>query len=295
MKQHRRSTTAALGGAVGISFAAVFVQLAGVSPVTAAFYRAAYAVPVLAVLWFASRKQDLRPASARWLGVLAGVFLAADLTSWHAAIEEIGVGLATLVVNSQVLIVALFGWLLFGERPRKAVLVALPIMMGGLALVTGLGRTDSFGDRPLLGVGLAVMAAFFYATFLLMYRASNKQKAPASGPLLEATIGAAFGALVFGSALSSLQFEPSWPSHGWLFALALGVQVMAWLLIGYALPRLPAVETSAIILLQPVLTLVWGALLFTERPSSVQLLGAGLVLVGVAAVAISPSVKTVPV
>jgi drug/metabolite transporter (DMT)-like permease len=70
-----------------------------------------------------------------------------------------------------------------------------------------------------------------------------------------------------------------------LLALAIGAQVIAWLMIGYALPRLPAVETSTIILLQPALTMVWGAIIFSESPSSLQMAGAGLVLLGVGAVA----------
>ena len=41
----------ALVGVLSISFSAVFIRLALVSPVTATFYRGAYAVPVLALVW----------------------------------------------------------------------------------------------------------------------------------------------------------------------------------------------------------------------------------------------------
>ena len=74
----------------------------------------------------------------------------------------------------------------------------------------------------------------------------------------------------------------SWPAHGWLIALALGSQVAGWLLIGYALPRLPAVETSILLLLQPMATVLWALLLFGEDLSVVQWLGVALVLTGVA-------------
>jgi drug/metabolite transporter (DMT)-like permease len=59
------------------------------------------------------------------------------------------------------------------------------------------------------------------------------------------------------------------------------------LLIGYALPRLPAVETATIILLQPVLTMIWAVLIFSEQPSPIQWLGAALVLAGVGYVAVA--------
>jgi drug/metabolite transporter (DMT)-like permease len=63
--------------------------------------------------------------------------------------------------------------------------------------------------------------------------------------------------------------------------------VAGWLLIGYALPRLPAVETATIILLQPVLTMIWAVLIFSEQPSPIQWLGAALVMAGVGFVAVS--------
>jgi drug/metabolite transporter (DMT)-like permease len=68
------------------------------------------------------------------------------------------------------------------------------------------------------------------------------------------------------------------------------------LLIGYALPRLPAAETATIILVQPALTMFWGALIFAERPSVLHILGAVVVLVGVAYIALNQQgrVETAP-
>ncbi|MGH8874217.1 MAG: EamA family transporter, partial [Acidimicrobiia bacterium] len=147
---------AALAGAVAISFSAIFVRLAGVAPVTAAFFRTGYAVPVLALMWLARRSQDRRPARARWLGFASGLLLAADLVAFHASIDAIGAGLATLMANSQVIVVAAVGWVAFRERPSRLALMTLPMVMGGIALVSGLGSEDAYGDRPLLGVVLGV-------------------------------------------------------------------------------------------------------------------------------------------
>ena len=57
----------ALLGVLSISFSAIFVRLAAVSPVTATFYRAAYAAPILALIWFAQRASDRRSRRERWL------------------------------------------------------------------------------------------------------------------------------------------------------------------------------------------------------------------------------------
>ena len=99
-------------------------------------------------------------------------------------------------------------------------------------------------------------------------------------------------ALAIGLVWTGIELSPSWPAHGWLLALALGAQVLGWLLIGYALPRLPAAETATVILIQPALTMFWGALIFGERPSLMQIVGAIIVLGGVGAVALGRAKRT---
>ncbi len=278
---------AALTGAIMVSFSAILFAQADVDPVTGGFYRAAYALPVLLVIWLVRRSQDQRPPNRRWLAFGAGIALGLDVVLWHTSINFIGTGLATLLANSQVIIVAIAAWLLQGEEPSRRVLVAIPVVLVGVTLVSGVGQGGAFGENPLLGAGLALAAAVFYAAFLLGFRASNVEKAPPAGPLLEATAGAVLASLAVGLLGGGIAFAPTWPSHGWLLALALGAQVVAWMLIGYALPRLPAVETATIILVQPALTMIWGSLIFTERPSPLQMAGAALVLIGVAMVAVS--------
>lgn len=276
---------AALVGAVAISFSAVWFALADVEAVTGSFFRTGYALPVLFFLWWRSRHHDRRSGKARGLAAVAGILLGADFTTWHLAIEQIGTGLATLIVNTQVVVVAILAWLILGERPSRVVTVAIPVLLVGVALVSGLGQEDAFGADPVLGTVLALAAAVFYAGFLLAFRRSNRVQAPAVGSLLDATAGAFVASVLAVPLLGGLEIGPSWPTHGWLAALALGSQVFGWLAIGYALPRLPAAETSSFVLLQPVLTMVWGALIFAERPSLVQLVGAALVLGGVGMVA----------
>lgn len=276
---------AALLGAVAISFSAIFFALSDVSPITGAFYRTAYALPILALLWWRVRHQDDRSLRARLLAVGAGLMLGLDFTSWHLAIGYIGAGLATLVANSQVVIVAIFAWIVFGERPSRVLAWAIPLVLGGLILVSGVVGEESFGLDPLLGTIFSVASAFCYAGFLLAYRVSNRSQSPAVGSLLDATFGAVVVTLVISPVFGGVDLIPTWPAHGWLLALAVSSQVLGWLAIGYALPRLPAAETSTLILLQPVLTMVWGALFLTERPSAVQLFGVALVLAGVGSVA----------
>jgi drug/metabolite transporter (DMT)-like permease len=283
---------AALAGALAISFSAILYALAEVTPITGAFYRSVYALPVLFVLWWVRRHHDNRARGKRLIAFGAGLLLGLDIVMWHLSIEYIGSGLATLIANSQVVVVAVAAWLFFGERPSRQVAVAIPVVLIGVSLVSGLGRGDAFGSNPLLGTLLALVSAVFYAAFILGFRLSNEAQAPSAGPLLEATAGAALAALIAGVVGGGLVFEPAWPAHGWLLALALSSQVAGWLLIGYTLPRLPAVETATIILLQPVLTMIWAVIIFSESPSTMQLIGAALVMAGVGFVAVARARRT---
>lgn len=272
---------AALFGVVAISFSAVFVSLADVSPSTSAFFRMAYALPLLVVMTVIVRRRDTRSRKVRLMALGSGLFLAMDLSIWHWSIGLIGVGLATVLANTQVVFVGVIGWKLLGERPSRQALVMVPLILAGVALASGLGRPDAYGADPVLGTVLAIITGLLYAVFLVTFRACNREKVPSAGPLQDATFGAAVGCMLVGLLDPGFSFVPSWPAHGWLIALALGSQVVGWLLIATALPRLPALETSVLLLLQPVLAVIWGLIIFSELLSIVQWLGVLFVLGGI--------------
>ncbi len=271
----------ALAGVLSISFSAIFVRLASVSPVTATFYRAVYAVPALVLIRVLTRTRDRRTVRDRLIAVASGLILALDLDVWHASISLIGAGLGTVIANVQVVFVALAAWLLYGERPTRRMVLLVAAVLGGVALTSGLSRPDAYGARPLAGALLGVFAGLCYAAFLIVFRAANRSLAPRAGPLLDSTVGTAVGALA--SALIDPKFAlaPTWPAHLWLALLALVSQALGWWLIATALPTLPALETSVLLLGQPVFAVIWGVLIFAERLSPLQWAGTIVVLGGV--------------
>ena len=290
----------ALAGAVAISFSPVLYVYSDTNPSTGAFFRMLYALPALALLAYLVRKSDTRSSRTRWTAFGAGLILAPDMLSYHSSMIFIGIGIATLIGNSQVIIVTLASWKLFGEKPNQAILVSLPIVIIGLALISGIADTDPYGEDPVKGVVFGTMAAFFYSSFLILFRYSNRELAPSSSVQLDATAGAALGLLVLGLlplssiAIEPLELQPTWPGHGWLIVLAMLCQVAGWLAIAHALPRLPAAHVSFAVLLQPVLTLVWGyVILHQEGHSQNQVIGIFLVLAAIIAVTLYGSTSSV--
>ena len=314
----RRPVVPAVLGAACISSSAVVMRLAGSSASMTALGRCGIALPVLALLAWRERRRGTARLTWRGRGLAwaAGAFLAADLIVWSHSIADIGAGLGTVIGNLQVVIVTLLAWAVLGERPRRSLLIALPVMACGLVLVGGLTGSGAYGAHPGLGVALGIGVAALYSVYILMLRQATTHHAPPPGrtpppgnrpaagrtpppgnappagntpaerapvvdSLFQATLGATAGSVVLGLALRDFRLGPAWPALGWLALLALTSQVLGWLLITTSMPRLPAWLVSALLLIQPVGSVGLSAAFLGERPSLPQLAGVALMLAGV--------------
>jgi len=268
-------------GALCIASSGILVRLADSTPVTVAIYRCLYALPVLGfITHLESRRVGPLPVRSRNLAWIAGAFFSADLIFWHNAIDAVGAGLATVLGNLQVLIVGFLAWALLAERPARSLFGAIPLVMIGVVLISGV-TGDAYGSDPELGVIFGIATSLAYAGFILVLREGSRDLRRIAGPLFHATLVSALVSTVYGALVGGVEWNPGWPAHGWLVALALSAQVLGWLLISRSLPRLPAAVTSVILLLQPVGAMGLAALVLEERPSVAQLAGAALILAGV--------------
>ncbi|MGZ4267621.1 MAG: DMT family transporter [Solirubrobacteraceae bacterium] len=268
-------------GALVIAWSSILVRLAAVSPSTAAIFRCAYALPLLGALaWREDRRLGARPARGRLLAAGAGVFFAADLICWHHAIGDVGAGLATVLGNLQVAFVPVVAWAVLAERPAGRVLATLPLVLGGVVLISGALERGAYGADPTRGVLFGVATGLTYAGFLLLLRAGGTDLRRPAGPLFDATATATVACVVAGLAIGDADLVPSWPAHAWLATLAVTSQVIGWLLISSSLPRLPAAHTSLLLTIQPIGSVLLGALIFAETPSGLQLAGVGAILAG---------------
>jgi drug/metabolite transporter (DMT)-like permease len=261
----------------------VFYRYAEVSPSTGTVYRALFGLPLLLlVAWAERRRYGPLPGRARRYAAIAGIFFAGDLLFWHHAIESVGAGLATVLGNLQVLIVGVIAWLVFGERPSRTTLLAVPVVLLGVVLISGVVGAGAYGANPGLGVLLGVATAVCYAGYLLVIRTGGRDPRRPAGPVAIATVGTATVAGLAGLTIGDLDPTPALASLGWLAVLGITAQSLGYLSISVALPRLPAVVTSIILLTQPVFTVGLGMVLLAERPSPAQLLGVVLVVGGIA-------------
>ncbi len=277
-----RPRLTALLGAVFISFSGVLYLYSDASPETASLFRCLYGLPVLVVVALLERRSGASLSRrGLLLSVVAGVLFAGDLIFWHHTVDYVGAGLATVVGNLQVVIVAFGTWMLFGERPATRTLLAMPIVLGGIVLIAGLITNQAYGADPVLGVALGIVAALTYSGYLMIMRGVNRGAGTAM-PVAISTASTAVVSLVVGAAIGTLDLMPSWPSHLWLVLLGLSAQAAGYLFISYSLPRLPAATTSIILLAQPVIAVLTAIVLVPEAPSPEQLVGVAFVVGGIA-------------
>jgi drug/metabolite transporter (DMT)-like permease len=278
----RHPLVPALVGAACISSSAVVVQLSHSAAGTTAFFRCALALPGLALLaWWERRHSGARTRRQRLQAVGAGAFLGTDLVLWAHSIYDVGAGVATVLGNLQVLFVAVIAWCALGERPTARFLAALPVVVSGIVLVSGLVGGSHFGHHPLAGVAYGLGTSMAYAVFIVVLRQSTRGSSHVASPLAEATLGAAASSLVLGLALGQLDLAPRLGALAWFALLALVSQTLGWLLITSALPHLAASLSSLLLLLQPAAALALAAAALSQAPSAAQLAGAALVCAGV--------------
>jgi drug/metabolite transporter (DMT)-like permease len=222
-----------------------------------------------------------KPATARdygWL-VLVGLLFAADLGLWHWSIRLTSVANATLLANAAPIFVTLAGWLALGQRFTPVFLAGMAVALLGAVLL--MGSSVTLGLDHLLGDGLGLATAVFYAAYML---AVKKLRADFSTATVMAWSTAAGAIVLLPLALISGESIVATTAWGWavLLALALVSHIGGQGLIAYALAHLPAAFSSVSLLLQPVAAALLAWLILSEAIGLLQGLGGAIVLAGIA-------------
>lgn len=265
-------------GALCLSASAVLLKLAAATPATATAARCLIALPVVALLAIPERQGGEGLSRRGTLSaVCCGVLFAADMLLWTQAIPEVGAGLSTVLVNTQVAIVPLLSWLVDREAVSRRFLLALPALLAGVMLAGGVLEHGISGSDPIRGTVHAIGAALCYSGFLFLLRRGGQAGQPMQTYAVVLATSAVVAAVV-GPWWHGLQLWPGWRAVGWLTLVAITGQSLGWLLVAVLAARLPSTVSSALLLLMPVGAVALGAAALGERPSPLQLAGCALVL-----------------
>jgi drug/metabolite transporter (DMT)-like permease len=272
---------ALFSGAICIALSPIWVRVSEVGPTASAFWRVFLAVPLLWTLFFSLKTKETKIIPPQWGTMLAaGVAFAGDLAFWHWSIRFTSVANSTLLANLASIFVTLAAWILWKQRPNAMFLAGLAAALAGVGLLV----RASLGSSPtaLLGDGLGLVTALFYAWYLLSVK-GLRDRGAATLQLMAVTTTLT-AAILLPVALASGEALLPPTATGWLKLLGL-----AWIshaagqgLIAYALAHLPAGFSSVGLLLQPVMAALFAWTLLGEPLSALQVAGGLVVLAGIA-------------
>lgn len=270
-------------GAVLISFSAVFVKLADTTGAIAdGFYRMLFGGMALLVWSIFSGTRFKFTYHQLLYSTLAAVCLSSDLYCWHQSIKYIGPGLATVLGNLQVFLLALVGLCFYHEKVNWKYIIALPIAFMGLYFLVGV-NWGSFSEQYHIGVYLGLMTAVFYMLAVVFLR--KLQTMPnAISPLANITMVSLISVVYF-TVMATITHESLTigTQHDFVFLLLYGLlgQASGWLLLTRGLPLIPLSLAGFLILMQPSGSFLFDVILFHRATPLIQVIGLIITLVAI--------------
>jgi len=223
------------------------------------------------------------PEGTRGRAVAGGVLLGLHFGTWLPSLAFTSIAASTTIVTTVPVWVVLLVWATQGQRPSALTGLGIAVAIGGGALVA-LGDVDGLdaGSNPLLGNLLALAAAITYSAHLLLGQAVQ---ARGLGLWRWTTIVATVGALAVAPlVVVTAPGEGPFPLRFWVAVIALCVvsQIVGHSSLTWSTRWISPTLVSVAILLEPVLASAGAAALYDEVPGGLVLLGAAILVVGVA-------------
>jgi len=262
----------------GNHVAARFAFDDGVDVVTAVTARSlvtALAVGALVAVYRVQTAMTLRQKG--FMGLL-GLLVAVQSVWLYSSVARLPVGLALLAFNTYPLWTVLWAWALYRHKPERAVLLAMPVILAGLALAldvagaaSGLGAQ---GQWARIGTGVA-FASGAAATFGLILVITQHEVAALDGRLRSALTMATVGVLALAAALTGGGLHAPTSATGWWGLAALTLLYGTGFTVMFTvLPRLGVVGSSPILNVEPVAALLLAWPLLGQAIAPVQWAGA---------------------
>jgi drug/metabolite transporter (DMT)-like permease len=279
-----RALGALVLGGVLLGCSPILVRISLIGPVATAFWRLAFALVPLVVLFATSSRSGSTgrlPATAgeHLTAALPGIFLAGDLATWHISLHMTSVANSTLLANMAPVVVTLVSWLFLRQRISGAFVAGLVLSVAGVIVLDGGGFSRS-ADSHLHGDAVALLAACFYAGYFMMLSRARVLFSTIT-IMLWSTAAAAIIVLPI-----ALVLEPAFIPHaiaGWVILIALGwiVHAGGQGVITFALAWLPATFSSLTLLIQPVVAAVLARIILNEPLGIRQIAGGTVVIAGI--------------
>ncbi len=254
----------------------------GVDVATAVAVRSVVTALAVAALLAVQRVRVSFSARHKRMLPVIGLLIAVQSLCLYSAVARLPVALALLAFNTYPIWTALWDWLLYRRSPERALLIAMPVILFGLALAldvlgaaSGLGAAGQWG-RIGTGVAFALAAAATFGAALVL---TQHEAGDVDGRVRTLTTMTTVGLFVLaGVAMQGGFHLPQAPLGWWGLAALTFLYGTAFTIMFTVLPKLGVVGNSAIMNVEPVFALVLAWLILGQAIAPVQVIGALLVV-----------------
>ena len=275
-----RSTYFILAGAVlAASQSANIIRIGGAAPAAViAAWRLIIASAALAP--FATRGLVSQVKGRREVGLLAltGLALALHLLTWIAGVQRTSVANASLLYSVHPVLTAAGGAIFFRERIGARLAVSILLSLVGVAIL-GIGDLE-LRPEGLVGDGLCMISAGFFATYLLLGRYLRRGISSLSYVLaIYAAAGVASTVIAVAGGAPMLGYDKS----AWLcFVLMAAVPtLLGHTGFNHAVRYVEATQVSMAAMAEPLFAAVGAAILWNEPITGVAVGGYALIILAV--------------
>ncbi len=286
----RRGATLVLLATFGMALKGIWARLAyaeGMGVPAVLFYRSLLSVPlvVLTAAWFA-RRDGTTPLRPRDYvpGAVLGVMFSAGMVCDFRAIEALGASVSRVILFGFPAIVMLLTAVESRKMPSAQRVAGFSVAWLGLLGVASPGLVPN-GDAPFGSTGLLWGAASLVSYAVYVWLSGRMTHKLGSIRLTSvsnlSTAAVVIAVVLFTEGGSMPRAAPA--ALGWVTLMVLFSTVAPYFLFMEGLRRLGPSDASLLAMSGPVVTVLSGWWVLDETLTALQLIGAGLTLVGVSA------------
>ncbi len=287
-----------ISSAIAFSAKAIFVKLAyddptasavRVDPVTLLTMRMCLALPLFALIaWWSSRGAEYKLNCRDWTTLviigLMGYYGASLFDFW--GLMYISAALERLILFLNPTLVVLISALTVGYRIVGRDVFALAISYAGIALVF-VHDLHVNPDGVLLGGGLVLLSAILYAGYLVgagqMIKRVGAVRFAAYASMISTVAISLHFLITKNLSVLAAQSARVWTLTGWMAVIS---TVLPVVMMAEGMRRVGSSNAAMMSSIGPISTIFLGYVFLGEPVTTIQLLGAALVTIGVLAISL---------
>lgn len=238
---------------------------------------------LLLPLMLRNYRHDVRRMTRREVGltVTAGALFAVGIMLLVASLEHTSVLINQVLVGTNPLWVALVEVFILKELLTRRVWIGVFITLAGGILVAVASAGDTtVSNGVLLGILMALGSAMLSAFYFTIGRIVRATVSIVPYMWMLYTSGAIVGLVIVFFVSDSLTGYPL-IGYFWVVVLTIVVQIGAHVSFNYALGFITATSVTIAGQVIPVASAIWGFLILGEVPLILQVIGSGVIIIGV--------------